>query len=360
MVNWEGPWGTGPYKLVEGFSRPDVRSDRIVLEANMDYWDPSRFPRLQRIIFDNTLDQKKAVELVKTGEGQVDIVTELRPLDTLRVAESPFAKVIKNRGALLTVFGQFNMLKTGSPWRDIRLRQAANLAINREDVVRYAAKGNGVVIPALLPAQTFGHDPDLKPYPFEPAKARTLLREAGYPDGLALTLIAPEDLEVQAIVVGKMLEQGGFTVTLEILDPTAFERKTVLSHLDQPSEHQPWDIALTSMHDHGDFSGPFFLYHQFALDGFYDWVVEEPELRRLYEEMLGTVDREHQQQVVRQMERHTRDQAYFLFLYNPIQLFAVNKAVEFVPHVITLLRLAETGVTEEHWSVHKQKIAVQE
>jgi peptide/nickel transport system substrate-binding protein len=79
--------------------------------------------------------------------------------------------------------------------------------------------------------------------------------------------------------------------------------------------------------------------------------VEEPELRRLFfEEVLGTVDREHQQQVIRQMERHTRDHAYFLFLYNPIQLFAVNKAVEFVPYVTTLLKLAETRVTDQHWS----------
>ena len=53
------------------------------------------------------------------------------------------------------------------------------------------------------------------------------------------------------------------------------------------------------------------------------------------------------------MERHTRDHAYFLFLYNPIQLFAVNKAVEFVPYVTTLLKLAETGVTAQHWSVQQ-------
>jgi peptide/nickel transport system substrate-binding protein len=347
--------------LVEGFSKPDVRSDRIVLQANIDYWDPTRFPRLQRIIFDNTLDQKKAVELVKTGEGQVDVVTELRPLDTLRVAESPFAKVMKNRSALLTMFGQFNMLKTGSPWRDVRLRQAANLVINREDLIRYAAKGNGVIIPALLPGRTFGHDPDLQPYPYEPAKARALLHEAGYPDGLAISLIAPEDLEVQATVVGKMLEQGGFTVTLEILGPSAFEQKTILSHLDRSPEHQPWDIALTSNHaEGGDFIGPFFLYHYYALDGSSDWVVEEPELRRLYEEVMSTVDLERQQQLVRQMERHTHDQAYFLSLYNPIQLFAVNTAVEFVPYVTTLLKLAETSVTEQHWSVRKQKAAVQE
>jgi ABC-type transport system substrate-binding protein len=356
VVNWEGPWGTGPYILVEGFSSPSARSDRIVLKANTHYWDPERFPRLQRIIIDNTLAQHQAVEVVKTGEGHVDVVTELRPLDTLRVAESPFAKVVKNRGAMLTLFGQFNMRKTGSPWRDMRLRQAANLAINREDLIRYAAKGNGVIIPALLPAQTFGQDPDLKPYPYEPATVRALLREAGYPDGLPISLIAPEDLEVQATVVGKMLEQGGFTVTLELLNPTAFEQKTVLSHLEGSPEHQPWDIALTSNHaEGGDFMGPFFLYHYYALDGTSDWVLEEPELRRLFEEVLSTVELERQQQLVRQMERHTHDQAYFLFLYNPIQLFAVNKAVEFVPHVTTLLKLGETSVTEQHWSVRKQK-----
>jgi peptide/nickel transport system substrate-binding protein len=354
VVNWQGPWGTGPYKLVDGFSRLNVRSDQIVLEANTDYWDLTRFPRLRRIIIDNTLDQLQAVEAVKTSESRVDVVTELRPLDTLRVAESPFAKVVKNRGSGLSVFGLFNVHRAGGLWREGRLRQAANLAINREDLIRYAAKGNGVLIPSLLPAQSFGHDPDLPPYPFEPAKARALLREAGYPDGLAITLIAPEDLEVQATVVGKMLEQGGFTVTLELLTPTAFNQKTVLSLLDQPPEHQPWDIALTSYHDHGDIMGPFFLYHGFALDGARDWVIEEPELRRLfYEEVLGTVDREHQQQAIRQMEPHTRDHAYFLFLYNPIQLFAVNKAVEFVPYVTTLLKLAETGVADQHWSVRQ-------
>src|SRR5947209_19344042 len=98
------------------------------------------------------------------------------------------------------LFGQFNMLKAGSPWRDIRLRQAVNMAINREDLIRYATKGNGVIVPALLSVNTFGYDPDLAPYAFDPIKARTLLREAGYPDGLALTLIAPSGLEVQSTV----------------------------------------------------------------------------------------------------------------------------------------------------------------
>src|SRR5215471_1876538 len=212
MIEGAGPWGTGPYKLVEGFSIPNKRSDRVVLEANPNYWDPKRLPRFKRIVFDNTLGQKDAVELVKTSEGRVDLVTELRPLDTLRVAESPFATVVKNRGSLLTVLGLFNVRKADSPWRDVRLRQAVNVAINREDLIHYATRGNGVIIPALVPAASFGYDPTLAPYAFAPDTVRHLLRETGYPDGLVLTLIAPEELEVQATVVSKMLEQAGFTV----------------------------------------------------------------------------------------------------------------------------------------------------
>jgi peptide/nickel transport system substrate-binding protein len=332
----------------------------MVLEANPDYWDPSRRPRLHRIIFDHTLEQREAVELVKTSEGHVDLVTELSPLETLRVAQSPFAKVVKTRGGLVSMFGIFNMRKAESPWRDRRLRQAANLAINREDLIRYATKGNGVIIPALLPAQAFGYDTTLAPYAFEPGKVRELLREAGYLDGLALTLIAPEALAVQATVVSKMLEQGGFQVDLQVLDAATYSRLTVLSHLEQPPEQQTWDIALATNNPDAANFPVYMIYHQFALDGYADWVLEQPELRQLYEAVLSTVDRDQQQALLRQMEGHTRDQAYFLFLYNPIKLYAVNKAVEFVPYVSTALTLDATGVTAEHWSVRKQGAAVRE
>jgi peptide/nickel transport system substrate-binding protein len=337
---------------VEGLSTPDKRSDRVVLEANTDYWDHSRFPRLHRIIFDNTLSQKEAVELVKTGEGRVDVVTGLSPLETLRVAESPFAKVVKTRGSLTTVVGLFNRRKAGSPWHDIRLRQAVNVAINREDLLRYATKGNGQITPALVPVQAFGYDPDLAPYPFDPDKARQWLRDAGYSQGLPITLIAPEELEVQATVVSKMLAQGGFRVDLQLLDPVAFNGKTRLSDLEQPAEQQAWDIALRSQADILNFP-PFEFYDVLALGGPLDWGIQPPDLWQLREHVLRTVDREQQQGLIRQMERYTAAQAYFLFLYNPIQLYAVNKAVEFVPYVSTLLNLDATSVTEQHWSVRQ-------
>jgi len=249
------------------------------------------------------------------------------------------------------------MRKAASPWRDVRLRQAVNFAINRENFIRYGAKGNGVIIPALVPAQGFGHDPDLAPYAFDPDKG-LLLREAGYPEGLSLTLIASEDLTVQATVVSKMLEQIGFNVTLQLVDADAFNRQTFIGQMKQAPEQQTWDIALGRWIDLLNFP-VLMVYTQFALDGGYDWLTEEPALRQIYEQVLGTVDREQQQQLIRQMEQHTRDQAYFLFLYNPIQLFAVNKEVRFVPYV-NRLDLADLSVTDQHWSVRKQKASTQE
>ena len=216
-----------------------------------------------------------------------------------------------------------------------------------------------MIIPGLVSERAVGYDRDLTPYAFEPGTAQQMLREAGYPPGRPLVLIAPEELEVQATVVSKMLEQVGLTVELQMLDAATYTAKTNLGRLDQPPEQQPWDIALRSFLDYMNFP-IFLLYNNFALDGANDWVIEEPELRQLYEQVMHTADEERQQGVIRQMERHTRDQAYFLFLYNPIGLYAVNKAVELVPYVATILNFAETSVTEQHWSVRKQGAAVHE
>ena len=145
--NWSrpeepGPWGAGPFKLVEGSGLYGKPGDRVVLEAFEDYWDP-RYPKVKRVIFETRFlgDRKEAMRLCRETEGEVDIVTHIRPLDTLKVAESPFAKVVKRKDVTL-LMGWFNQRKKGSKWRDIRLRKAVNYAINRKELWKYGAKGN--------------------------------------------------------------------------------------------------------------------------------------------------------------------------------------------------------------------------
>ena len=87
-----GPWGTGPFTLIEGTASYAKPSDRVVLVAYEYYWD-RRHPKVQRLIYDNALtkDRREAMRLCRETDGQVDIVSHIRPLDTLKVAESPFA-----------------------------------------------------------------------------------------------------------------------------------------------------------------------------------------------------------------------------------------------------------------------------
>ena len=333
---------------------PGRRSERVVLEANTAYWDPSRMPRVKRIVFDNTLSQAEAIELLKRGDPRVDLVTGLSPLETRRVSESPAATVVKNRassgGGFGTVlFGQFNLRKPGSPWQDVRLRRAANLAINRADLVRYAANGNGTVISTILPDGSFGHDPDVTAYPFDPAQARALLREAGHPNGLALDLIAPRTLEVQATVVERMLGQVGFQVTRQVLERPAYDRRFDLDSLEGPPERQTWDLALATWASDRDF--PLFgVYHHFGVYGRYSWGLQDV-LRPQYDQVLSAVDRDRQGRFLRQLERYISEQAHFLFLYSPITLWAVNRAVRFAPHADPWVIGVDLALTDQHWSV---------
>jgi ABC-type transport system substrate-binding protein len=350
VIEQAGPWGTGPYRLVKGFSTPEGSSAEVVLEANLNYWGTNRYPRIKRIVFDNTIKQRDAVELVKTGAGRLDLVTDLNPLETLSVAQSPRATVVKSRESIGSVFGQFNMRKAGSPWRDVRLRRAVNLAINRDDLITYATRGNGVATPALLPKPAIGFNPGLAPYPLDVAQARQLVRDAGHPEGLAITLIAPEGWEVLATVVSKMLEGIGLTVDRQMLDAVTYTRKVFLSHLDRPAEQQPWDIAITYWHDPTNFP-PFEFYQTHAAGGVSDWLEEQPEFGRLYDDIFRTVDAARQEALMQELERHVHDQAYFLFLYNPILLYAVSKTVTFVPSRTHLLFFVESSLTDQHRSV---------
>ena len=83
----------------------------------------------------------------------------------------------------MTVFGQFNMRKTGSPWHDVRLRQAVNYAINREDLIRYATKGNGEIFRRSYPYAGMGTILTWRRMPLIPTKRGACSRRQGMPPG---------------------------------------------------------------------------------------------------------------------------------------------------------------------------------
>jgi ABC-type transport system substrate-binding protein len=346
-----GPWGTGPFRLVEGSLRFAKPSGKIVLEAYEDYWDP-RYPKVKKVIFDNILigDREKAMRLCKEKKGLIDIVTRIRPLDTLKVSESSFAEVVKSKDiSYLSCW--FNQRKTDGRWKDIRLRKALNYAINRKELWEYAARGNAYNLGGYIPPGAYGHNPNLNLHTYDTKKAIALIAEAGYPQRFELNVITAEAWELEAQIICKMLGRIGLRAKLEILTFAEFLRKTYIPLLDTSPEKQDWDLVVGYTQDYYGHPGTSFLTFVFLETSDFRWIQYDPVYERLWKEMARTVDPDRQEDKIRDLVQYLYDQAYILFIYSPISLYAKNKEVKFVPQKHGFLVLKETSVTDNHWSV---------
>src|SRR6185437_14299023 len=95
-----------------------------------------------------------------------------------------------------------------NPLRDVRVRKALSLAINRNGIRDRIMDGFAEPSGQLMPEGASGYDPAVKPDPYDPAKAKALLAEAGYPNGFGLTLQGPNNRYVNDSAVEEAIAQG--------------------------------------------------------------------------------------------------------------------------------------------------------
>ena len=163
------PSGTGPFRLAKLVPRASAE-----LVRNPAYWDPKRIPKADRIILVCAPEAVTRSNALLTG--QVDFIETPAPDMVPRLKQSG-ARIIEN--VTPHVWNYHLSLLEGSPWRDIRLRKAANLAIDRDGVV---ALMNGLAKPAVGvvdPTSPWFGNPSFK-IRHDPAEAKRLLAEAGY------------------------------------------------------------------------------------------------------------------------------------------------------------------------------------
>ena len=173
------PVGTGAFKFVEW-----VPGQRLVLERNKDYYKPG-LPYLDKLTFDFGLDPTVAV--LKLKRGEIDIVGDgIPPAQFTEAMADPANKDLIAVGDQLQT-GYVTMNVNTAPFDKLQVRQALNMAINKERIVKIINNRAAVATQALPPAMP-GYNPDNKGYPFDPAAAKKLLAEAGLPDGFSSEL----------------------------------------------------------------------------------------------------------------------------------------------------------------------------
>jgi len=207
------PVGAGPYQFVS--TQPGIE---VVLEAFPHYW--RHVPHIETIVMRSVPDATTRALMVKTGEA--DMAYALDGIDAQGLQDDPQTKVVATKHASCQWVEFPDQWDAKSPWHDIRLRQAASYAINRQELNKAACLGfcppAGVIVPRVMEFAL-----QVEPVPYDPEKARHLLAEAGYPNGIDAGQFAPiPGFPTLAEGVANDLNAVGIRVTLRQMERAAF------------------------------------------------------------------------------------------------------------------------------------------
>jgi peptide/nickel transport system substrate-binding protein len=167
------PIGAGPYKFVS--QDPGVG---LVLEANESYW--RKIPHVKRLVLKSIPEDTTRLAMLKRGEA--DIVYGVLGVVAEEIQRDPNLKLVPVLGTVTQWLDIFAQWDPTSPWADVRVRRAANHAIDRQAMNDAESLGHSKLSGSIIPrAMDFALP--LEPPAYDPDKARQLLREAGFPNG---------------------------------------------------------------------------------------------------------------------------------------------------------------------------------
>jgi peptide/nickel transport system substrate-binding protein len=207
------PVGAGPYKFVS--SKPGLE---VELEAYTGYW--RRVPNVKTLVLKSVPEATTRAVMVKTGEADIGYV--LDGPDAEAIKTDPRLQLVASKHASIFWIEFTEQWDPKSPWHDKRLRQAVNLALDRQRINEAACLGfcppAGVIVPRVMDFAL-----QVEPPPYDPQKARQLLAEAGYPRGLdAGEFVAIPGFPTVAEAVVNDLGAVGIRVTLRQMERAAF------------------------------------------------------------------------------------------------------------------------------------------
>jgi len=158
--------GTGPFKLASW-----AHDERIVLVRNPDYW--GEVPSIKRLVFQTIPDARQ--RLVALEAGAIDIAYSILPEELQFVELHPDLQLHRTPADNVTYLA---MNTTHPPFDDVRVRRAANYAINKEPIVKLLYQGQAIAAQGPLPPTQWAYHELAEPYGYDPPKARELLAEA--------------------------------------------------------------------------------------------------------------------------------------------------------------------------------------
>ena len=310
--------GTGAYSVKEAI--PDVS---ITLEAYSGYWGGEA--PIKTLNFEQITDETTAVTAFEAGE--IDVMS-IPSANWAQISESGQYNT-DSRPSNHVVYLIFNT--EAAPFDNRELRQAIAYAINREDIIAVAADGLADPATSLATSYMLGYTEDHMTYEYDPEKAKELLAEAGYPDGLdigSMKTMSGSYFEKVMQVVQSQLAEVGITSTIEGMDGNSLVEDCITGNFTLADMGQNLSLDY-------DFLKTYF--NEEYINGLNMARVSDSQIQELFEQGASTTDREERLAIYQEIEDLTQELCAYVPLYNLQTTTAWNKDLNYTPSVTGVL-----------------------
>jgi peptide/nickel transport system substrate-binding protein len=318
----ETPVGTGPYKFVKW-----NRGQNVILEANSAYWGAK--PAIQKVTYRFVSDS--GTRLAGLMAGEFDLITNLLPEFTKQVPQAIHMLGLEHPIVILNA--------DGGPTKDVRVRQALNYAVDKKALAEGLFEGYAQIAQGqLLSPSFFGFSKAVGPYPYDPEKAKALLKEAGAA-GASIEFIGTagrwlKDREMVEAVAGYW-EAVGLKPKVRI-----FEFNEYLNRLfDRKTRGDA--IFVVSSNELMDADKSFSAYYKAGGTGSSN---SDKELAGMIDAARSETDGAKRAALYEQAVKRAHDQAFFVWLLNIEDIYGVSKRLAWPGRVDAKMLVSEMKV----------------
>jgi oligopeptide transport system substrate-binding protein len=311
--------GTGPFML-----KSWVRDQSVEFVRNPDYWQQG-LPYLDGVTMQVVTQPTVAVQQIQRGQADLFTDSAIPPLDYLQLKSDPtWSKQLVSIPALRTAYLWMNT--STEPLNNKHVRQAIAMAIDKKKIIAVATGGMAQPTGGILPPGMPCYDPDLKTIPYDPAQAKQLLAQAGYPDGLSTTIIASATSVSQADVeqvIQSNLADIGIKADIKLASGSTYT--TLLRSKGNQIGQTSWGADYP---DPSDFIDPLLTGAAVGTAGSNFAWYDNPEVNKLAAQADTTLDPDARCDLYHKIEQTIIDDAPWLPLYTVILVSLISPRVK--------------------------------
>jgi peptide/nickel transport system substrate-binding protein len=306
------PIGSGPFVLKQW-----SKGEKMILAKNPNYWQAGK-PAVDEADIEIIGEDNSRV--LKLQAGELDAIIEV-PYNQMAQLRANGDIKVATADVFRIELVQLNTTK--KPFDDVRVRQALNYAVDKEALVKGALYGAGKVAVSSIPIMAY-HNEDLKPYPFDPAKAKSLLAEAGYPNGFSAKMLLPAGnvtYRQAASIIQDNLKKAGVNIELQTIEESSQFPTTKAGNYEMSLSYATSDTI-----DPDQLVG-FTMVNPERANAFHtQW--HDDRVNELYALERRTLNGPERGAQFKEIEARVHDAAPFIFLYHAQAAYAARNNVE--------------------------------